>query len=127
MNFGYWIWLFAFGVAGCGRNAVVMEPQSRAAAVARFEVADMYADEPEVDARYVINGGDEITIHAPDMKEMNEKKYAVGPDGKCCVAMLGEVSLTEKTVREVEEELTRRARKYYSNPQLRITVVACSK
>ena len=88
-------------------------------------VTARYKDESET--RYIIDPHDEITVHSPNIKEIDEQKQVVRPDGKIALNLLGEVAPAGKTPRQVNELLQKMAEKYYVHPDIKIDVVANSK
>lgn len=78
-------------------------------------------------AEYVIDPPDDIVIKAQNIKEIDNVKQTVRADGKISLNLLGEVKVAGLTPRQVQEELTKVAAKYYTNPDIKIEVAAQSK
>jgi polysaccharide export outer membrane protein len=78
-------------------------------------------------SEYVIDPPDEITIKAPNIKEIDNSKQTVRADGRISLNLLGEVKVGGLTPAKAQEELVKIASKYYTNPDVRIEVVANSK
>ena len=76
---------------------------------------------------YVIDPPDEIVIKAQNIKEIDQVKQTVRADGKISLNLLGEVKVSGQTPRQVQEALTKIAAKYYTNPDIKVEVVANSK
>jgi polysaccharide export outer membrane protein len=76
---------------------------------------------------YVIDPPDEITIKAPNIKEIDNSKQVVRPDGHISLNLLGQVKVSGLTPAQVQQELTKLASKYYTNPDVKVEVVANSK
>ena len=76
---------------------------------------------------YVIDPPDEVTIKAPSIKEIDNSKQVVRPDGTISLNLLGVVKVSGMTPAQAQQELTKLAAKYYTNPDVKVEVVANSK
>lgn len=86
------------------------------------------ATEHEVSTReYRVDPPDEIIIKAPNIKELDQQKQKVRPDGKVSFNLLGEVYVAGLTPTEINDLLRKLAEKYYTNPDIKIEVIANSK
>lgn len=90
-------------------------------------VFHQYKPSEATDAEYVIDPPDEITIKAPNIKEIDNSKQVVRPDGRVSLNLLGDVKLGGLTPAQAQQELMRIASKYYTNPDIKIEVAAQSK
>jgi protein involved in polysaccharide export with SLBB domain len=79
------------------------------------------------DAQYIIDPPDEITITAPNIKEIDKVKAEVRSDGKVALNLLGEVQVAGMTPEQACDRLKTIASKYYFGPDIKIDVVAKSK
>lgn len=78
-------------------------------------------------SEYVIDPPDEIVIKATNIKEIDAVKQTVRADGKISLNLLGEVKVSGLTPGEAQKTLTAIAAKYYTNPDIKIEVIANSK
>ena len=76
---------------------------------------------------YVVDPPDEIQIKAPNIKEIDGSKQVVRSDGKISLNLLGEVKVSGLTPAQVQKALVELANKYYTNPDIKVEVVANSK
>jgi polysaccharide export outer membrane protein len=76
---------------------------------------------------YRVDPPDEIVVKAPNIKELDGQKQKVRPDGKISLNLLGEVTVTGLTPLEINELLSKLAAKYYTNPDIKVEVIANSK
>ena len=89
-----------------------------------FKRADMHESSQ---IEYVIDPPDEIQIKAPNIKEIDGSKQVVRSDGKISLNLLNEVKVSGLTPAQVQKALVELAAKYYSNPDIKVEVVANSK
>jgi len=76
---------------------------------------------------YVVDPPDEITIQAPNIKELDKQKSIVRPDGKIGLNLLGEVQVAGLTPKQINDLLQQKAAKYYVNPDIKCEIKANSK
>ena len=76
---------------------------------------------------YVVDAPDEISIKAPNIKEIDGVKQVVRADGKISLNLLEEVKVAGLTPVQIQQALTDRAKKFYVNPDIKIEVTANSK
>ena len=76
---------------------------------------------------YIVDPPDEIQIKAPNIKEIDGAKQVVRTDGKISLNLLQEVKVSGLTPAQIQKVLVELATKYYSNPDIKIEVVANSK
>ena len=76
---------------------------------------------------YRVDPPDEIILHAPDIKELDDKHAVVRPDGRISLDLIGDVLVAGKTPSEIADVLNGLTSKYYKKPQIRLDVVAQSK
>src|SRR5437870_7325094 len=75
------------------------------------------AGEHEVTQReYRVDPPDEIILHAPDIKEIDNQRLVVRPDGKISLDLVGEVLVAGKTPVEIADELKRLIAPFYVKP-----------
>jgi polysaccharide export outer membrane protein len=79
------------------------------------------------EVEYVVDPPDEITILAPNVKELDKYKAVVRPDGKISVNLLGEVKVAGCTPDQINKILRELTAKYYVNPDIKVEVIAKSK
>lgn len=72
---------------------------------------------------YLLGPGDRIIIQGPEMEEITNTPYPVGPDGYVELPLLGQVKAAGLTIDGFEAELTRAASQYIRNPQLAASIV----
>jgi polysaccharide export outer membrane protein len=76
---------------------------------------------------YVVDPPDEIQLKAPNIKEIDGSKQVVRADGKISLNLLGEVKVSGQTPAQIQKVLVDIATKYYTNPDIKVEVVANSK
>jgi polysaccharide export outer membrane protein len=76
---------------------------------------------------YIVDPPDEITLQAPNIKELDKQKAIVRPDGKIGLNLLGEVKVAGLTPNQINLLLQKAASKYYVNPDIKCEVKANSK
>jgi protein involved in polysaccharide export with SLBB domain len=76
---------------------------------------------------YRVDPPDEILIHAPDIKELDNQRHVVRPDGKISLDLVGEVLVAGKTPSEIADELQVLVSRVYVKPEIRLDVLANSK
>jgi polysaccharide export outer membrane protein len=76
---------------------------------------------------YVVDAPDEISIKAPNIKEIDGAKQVVRADGKISLNLLNEVKVAGLTPMQIQTQLTELAKKYYINPDIKVEVTANSK
>jgi polysaccharide biosynthesis/export protein len=87
-----------------------------------------HATEHQVSSReYRVDPPDEIIVRAPNIKELDQQRQRVRPDGKVSLNMLDEVYVAGLTPTEVNALLKKLMSKYYENPDIKVEVVANSK
>lgn len=87
------------------------------------------AEEHHVSTReYRVDPPDEIVVKAPNIKELDNQRQIVRPDGKISLNLLGEVYVAGMTPVEINRLLNKLTEKYYSNnPDVKVEVIAKSK
>jgi polysaccharide export outer membrane protein len=76
---------------------------------------------------YVVDPPDEIVIKAPNIKEIDNVKQVVRPDGNISLNLLGQVKVGGLSPVQIQQKLVELASKYYNNPDIKIEVTANSK
>ncbi len=76
---------------------------------------------------YIVDPPDEIIIKAPNIKEIDGSKQVVRADGKISLNLLKEVKVSGLTIAQIQKVLVDIATQYYSNPDIKVEVVANSK
>ena len=76
---------------------------------------------------YIVDPPDEIQIKAPNIKEIDGSKQVVRADGKISLNLLGEVKVSGLTPAQIQKSLVDIATKYYTNPDIKVEVLANSK
>jgi polysaccharide export outer membrane protein len=76
---------------------------------------------------YVVDPPDEIEIAATSVKEIDKVKQVVRADGQITLNLLGDVKVSGKTPKQIEQMLTKIADKYYTHPDIKVHVVCNSK
>jgi polysaccharide biosynthesis/export protein len=71
--------------------------------------------------RYLLNSGDVLDISVWN-EESLQKQVTVLPDGVITFPLAGEVVAKDKTVAEVEEELTKKLSEYLADPVVTVSV-----
>jgi polysaccharide biosynthesis/export protein len=87
------------------------------------------AEQHHVSTReYRVDPPDEIVVKAPNIKELDNQRQVVRPDGKISLNLLGEVYVAGMTPVEINRLLNKLTEKYYSNnPDVKVEVIAKSK
>jgi len=108
--------------------------------VAAFGSADLSAQQPapqqpagrqgrragsleSIRPTYTLGVGDQITIHAPGMEEINDNPYRIDSEGNINLPVLGKIPAAGVTVEQLESTLTERLRPLITNPQVVVSVV----
>lgn len=87
-----------------------------------------HATEHQVSTReYRVDPPDEIIVRAPNIKELDQQRQRVRPDGKISLNMLDEVYVAGLTPTEINALLKKLMSKYYDSPDIKVEVVANSK
>lgn len=73
--------------------------------------------------RYLLNSGDVLDISVWN-EESLQKQVTVLPDGVITFPLAGEVVAKDKTVAEVEEELTKKLSEYLADPVVTVSVTS---
>src|SRR5438105_14214206 len=110
------IGLVAFLGMGIALGGCTKALQSTANAEGDKGVFQIAAREDNSMTTYVIDPPDEITIKAPNIKEIDNSKQIVRADGRISLNLLQEVKVSGLTPAQVQQELTKLASKYYTNP-----------
>jgi polysaccharide biosynthesis/export protein len=82
------------------------------------------APDPDSRAAYVLEPGDEITVHSLQMKEMTDKTFRLDQEGQASLPLIGRVRLSGCTVVQAEELLIGRLKKFYIMPDAELDVSA---
>lgn len=78
-------------------------------------------------AEYRVDPPDEIIVKSPMIKELDQQKQKVRPDGKISLNLLGEVYVAGLTPTQINDLLRKLTEKYYANPDIKVEVIANSK
>jgi protein involved in polysaccharide export with SLBB domain len=79
-------------------------------------------------SEYHVDPPDEITVKAPNIKELDGQHQVVRPDGKISLNLLGEVYVAGMTPPQINQLLTKLTERYYSNsPDVKVEILAKSK
>ena len=76
---------------------------------------------------YIVDPPDEILIKAPNIKEIDGSKQVVRADGKISLNLLKEVKVSGLTPSQIQKALVEIATQYYTNPDIKVEVIANSK
>lgn len=74
-----------------------------------------------VDTDYTLNAGDRLSISVWN-EDALQKEVVILPDGTISFPLAGQLSAKDKTVLQVENELTAKLGNYISNPVVTVTV-----
>ena len=74
-------------------------------------------------SQYVLGPHDVIMIMAVDWEEVANKPIPIGTAGDITLTMAGRIHAAGMTVSELEEELTKRMKKFLKNPEIAVTLV----
>lgn len=77
----------------------------------------------ELRSTYVLGPEDQITIHALDAEEINDKPVRINTDGHVSLPFVGSVMASGLTVGQLEAEITASLKKYIKNPEVSVSVV----
>jgi polysaccharide export outer membrane protein len=87
-----------------------------------------HATQHQVSSReYRVDPPDEIIIKSPNIKELDDQRQRVRPDGKISLNLLDEVYVAGLTPSEINTLLKKLVSKYYESPDIKVEVVANSK
>lgn len=73
---------------------------------------------------YVLGVGDQISILALDAPEVSDKPIFIDTDGYMALPLVGRLRVAGRTVRDLEDEIATRLRKYVKEPQVAVIVTA---
>jgi len=77
----------------------------------------------ELRSTYLLGPDDQITIHALDAEELNDKPVRINTDGHVSLPFVGRVMASGLTVGQLEAEITASLKKYIKNPEVSVSVV----
>ncbi|MHC4983750.1 MAG: polysaccharide biosynthesis/export family protein [Planctomycetota bacterium] len=78
--------------------------------------------QPVSGAEYRILPPDVLLVRSRVVPEVDDVRQQVRPDGKINLPLVGEVSVAEKTPRQIEQCIAEKARKYYDYDELDVNV-----
>jgi polysaccharide export outer membrane protein len=118
--------LYIFGLALV--TALPLMPASRAAetvvatTAADSEVTHSAADSATVPVpEYKIMPGDVLTISVANFTNLNST-VTVPPDGRISLSLINEITVTDKTIPELQADLTKRWNEYVVDPAVSVTL-----
>jgi protein involved in polysaccharide export with SLBB domain len=83
----------------------------------------LHAHEVEVSTgHYVVRPPDAISIHSPDVPEIDGAGQVIRPDGKIVLRLVGEVDVAGLTTEEIAAKLKTLLARYYVEPEVMIEV-----
>ncbi len=88
-----------------------------------FMLTSLFASNVFADQRYLLNSGDILDISVWN-EEALQKQAVVLPDGVITIPLAGEIVAKDKTVAEVEEELTKKFSEYLADPVVTVSVTS---
>jgi polysaccharide export outer membrane protein len=74
-------------------------------------------------ASYLLGADDQISIHALDAEELNDKPMRIDMSGYIRLPMVGRIQAAGLTVEQFENELGSRLRKYIKDPEVSVNVL----
>jgi polysaccharide biosynthesis/export protein len=77
---------------------------------------------PVTDPGYILGPGDQISVRAANMEEINDKLIPIDLSGSIRLPLIGRFQVSGMTVAEVEGELTRRLGTYMRHPDVTVSV-----
>ena len=106
--------------AATAGSASMPVPLSQSAADKLAESASLY--QPVDKGGYILGNGDQVSVRVFGADDMPERPTEVGPDGIISLPMVGKVHVSGVSVRDAENDLTNRYKKYFKDPEITVTV-----
>jgi polysaccharide export outer membrane protein len=106
--------------AATAGSASMPVPLSQSAADQLAEAASLY--QPVDKGGYILGNGDQVSVRVFGADDMPERPTEVGPDGNISLPMVGKVHVSGVSVRDAEDDLTKRYKKYFKEPEITVTV-----
>lgn len=116
--------LAAAGLAGCGGGSRLPRPSPAANGRVR---APGFPDIPfatwtDAEPEYLLYPGDELEIRTPTAPELNQAQLRVGPDGRISMPLIGQVMAADRSLRELEAELSAAYANQLVRPVVEVTL-----
>ena len=92
------------------------------AAVAQQSVTSSPAAD-QVRSTYLLGPDDQITVHALDADEINDKPFRIDGDGYIRLALAGRIKASGMTIEQLETTISDRLKVYIKDPQVAVSVV----
>src|SRR5690606_6495943 len=111
----------AAALSGCGGGGSRLPRPGAGAGVAGFPeipFATWTDDEPE----YLLYPGDELDIRTPTAPELNQTQLRVGPDGRITMPLIGQVMAADRSLPELEMDLTAAYASQLVRPVVEVTL-----
>ena len=86
-------------------------------------LSSLFSSSVFADQRYLLNSGDILDISVWN-EEALQKQAVVLPDGIITFPLAGEIVAKDKTVADVEEELTKKLSEYLADPVVTVSVTS---
>jgi len=80
------------------------------------------ANQPQSGEDYLLSPGDQILIRTIQAKEVADKQFRIEANGEVNLPLTGRLALSGLTVRQAEAEVTKALGKYYTDPDIAISV-----
>ena len=112
--------------AGLGQTALEARPAAESIAlpaVATNGVWQSAGAAPQTELSYRLGSGDEITISALEVKDLQLQRIRIGSDGIIGLPLIGRVQAAGFTVQEFSTQLEDRLKEYVLEPHVAVNVV----
>ncbi|WGM31561.1 polysaccharide biosynthesis/export family protein [Brevundimonas sp. NIBR11] len=110
--------LFASSTAGCASGQSSLAPNR----IQRGDFDDIaFADWTEEEPEYLLYPGDEIEVATPTATELT-RTLRVGPDGRIALPLIGQAMAADRTISELEYELSAAYASQLVRPVVEVTL-----
>lgn len=114
--------LSAAALAGCGGSRL---PRPSARADARDRAPGFpdipFASWTDAEPEYLLYPGDEVDIRTPTAPELNQQ-LRIGPDGRIAMPLIGQVMAADRSLRELEADLSAAYASQLVRPVVEVTL-----
>ena len=116
-----WLILASAGGFGSAAQGPAAEAQSTSVAERQPTLRDQ-APAGHANAGYVLGPGDQISIQALHVEEINDKPVPIDMSGEIRVPVVGRISVAGLTTAQVEAEIAKRLMSYLLHPDVSVSV-----
>lgn len=111
----------AAGLAGCASGVPRGDARPRPTPVDDFPPGLDFADWTEAEPEYRLYAGDEIEVALPTATELT-RQLRIGPDGRVSLPLLGHVTAADRSLSELEADVSHGYAEHLLRPEVEITL-----